>query len=980
MIDPGAGTLGAARRLMWVLVVPVLALLLVLSTLQYSERIADAERELLRHADERAQELDALARPAMAHVHDLRRLLEDRWDNPPDSGPALRQAMAPLPASDLQLPGGRIDGWSLDAAAEPLRQRFGQVWWAPADGRDPEALWLRRAQAFVEAARVVQQRAPGFQATWFAAAEANISFGYPWVGTPQMLAAMGRPSLQALHAPRQAGVQRAQRDLTGDPNDITFWGTPYRSQLDGELVMSHGAFVLVGGRYRGEVSVDFKLDELQRAAQRWQDGGEQADTGTRVWVADRQLNVLADASQPLESLLPRPPARQAGGGNVQGDKLLVPLISRLPPGLNRADLDAALFSTYRVQHVSGWVVAAAVRIGSPWVYVQATPQAALRAAVLPTLLPNALLAVALLGIFVAGQWLVNRWFVAPALQVLAYLRELSTQPDSPPPQLGPRWRGWVDAVTHTFDQQRELQRRERSHEAFKSAMVDHAPTAIVTTGGQGHIVDFNPAAERLFGRSRASVLSQVLGDVLLPERHRQAHRAEMVRLRAGDPVDGFGQPFEMKGQRADGSEFPMQMLAFHILLNGEHFYTGFITDLSARQEAALQIERQRDALRQTEKLSAMGTLLAGVAHELNNPLAIVMGRASLLEEKAAESALLNQAGVQLAADARRIREAAERCGRIVRTFLNMARHKPAERVPVQLNDIVRAAADMLGYTLRSHGITVDLQLADGLPEAQADGDQLGQVVLNLIVNAQQALAAVQSARRITLTSGVEPQRAGRESRIWLRVADTGPGVAVAERDKIFEPFFTTKGAGLGTGLGLSVSRSIVREHGGDLAVETGRDTGDAAGASFRLSLPVSGQLVSPSSTALPLAPAEGLAHARVLVVDDEPEIADLIRAVLEGAGFDVATAESGAVALEMLAEARFDAIVSDVRMPDLDGAALWRAVRERWPLLARRVLFVTGDTLSTQARQILDESGCASLDKPFGKADLLAAVNAALSR
>jgi two-component system NtrC family sensor kinase len=398
----------------------------------------------------------------------------------------------------------------------------------------------------------------------------------------------------------------------------------------------------------------------------------------------------------------------------------------------------------------------------------------------------------------------------------------------------------------------------------------------------------------------------------------------------------------------------------------------------------------------------MGTLLAGVAHELNNPLAIVMGRASLLEEKAAEGPQGSPGASQLAADARRIREAAERCGRIVRTFLNMARHKPAERSPVQLNDIVRAAADMLGYTLRSHGITIDLQLADTLPEVQADGDQLGQVVLNLIVNAQQALAAVQGPRRVSLATGVElprgregagPSRADegrsrpRETRVWLRVSDTGPGVPPADGDKIFEPFFTTKAAGLGTGLGLSVSRSIVREHGGDLTLETsgtgiGTGRGKEGGATFRLSLPVSGQLGSsgPVSAALPLPHAAGESHARVLVVDDEPEIADLIRAVLEGAGFDVVTAESGAVALEMLAEARFDVIVSDVRMPDLDGAALWRAVRERWPSLARRVLFVSGDTLSTQARQILDEAGCTSLDKPFSKADLLAAVHVTLER
>jgi PAS domain S-box-containing protein len=958
MSDPAAGTLYAARRLMWVLVVPVLALLAVLSTLQYRQRLDEAERDLLRRAEERAQELESIARPAMAHVHDLRRMLEERWQNPPDSGATLRQALA---ARD---DGGPRDGWTLDGAPLALRERLGQVWWAPADGHEPEPLWLRRAQAFVEAARIVQQRAPGFQAAWFSAADTNTRFGYPWVATDRMLQANGQPSLRAVDALRLAETQRAERALAGDPNDISSWSLPSVSPLDGELVMAHSARVVEGSRYRGEVRLEFRLEALQRSARRWQEawqdgGGREA---THVWVVDRGLNLLADATQPL----PAP-----SGPGLAATVLRVPLATRLPPGLGRADLDATLFTLDRVHRAGdgSWVLAAAVRIGSPWVYVQAVPASALRAVVLPTLIPNALLGLALLATFVAGQVLVARWFVAPALQVLAYLRRLSTEPDAPAPALDGRWRGWVDAVTETFRAHRELQRRERYHEAFKSAMVDHAPTAIVTTSGLGHIVDFNPAAERVFGQARAAVIGRVLGEVLIPERHRPAHRAEMQRLRAGEPVSGFGKPFEMTGLRADGSEFPMEMLAFHITLEGENFYTGFITDLSARQEQARQIERQRDALRQTEKLSAMGTLLAGVAHELNNPLAIVMGRASLLEEKAPEG--------DLAADARRIREAAERCGRIVRTFLNMARHKPAERSAVRLSDIVRAAADMLGYTLRSHGITLELALDEQLPEVQADGDQIGQVVLNLIVNAQQALASAQGPRRIIIATGsapADPAARHPEPRVWLRVADSGPGVPEDAAGRIFEPFFTTKAVGLGTGLGLAVSRTIVREHGGELVLEPG-----GQGAAFLLTLPVSGE-PAPTSAPLPLAPPPGEAHARVLVVDDEPEIADLIRAVLEGAGFEVLTAESGAVALEMLAELRPDAIVSDVRMPDLDGAGLWRAVRQLWPALAQRMVFVTGDTLSPQARQLLDESGCAGVDKPFSNADLLAAVHAALER
>jgi PAS domain S-box-containing protein len=969
-----AGTLRTARRLVWWLVVPVVALLVVLTLLQYHQRMADAERELRRRADERAQELQAIARPAAAHVHDLRRLLEANWNDPPDSGPALAQALT------LREHAGQPDGWSLDGAGAPARQRWGQVWWASPPGREalpPDAAWLRRAELFLRAARVVHERTPGFEATWFAGGEANVSFGYPWVDTTRMLASMGLPSLQALDGKRQEGVQRAEADLARDPRDITFWGLPYVSQLNGELVQSHGAMVVVDGRYRGEVSLDFRLDALQRIARGWQEGSP--EDRTRVWVVGRHLNVLADATEPLQ----RP------AGNVPADTpVQVALASRMPLVLSPADgaamkvlggseaevllpIDAPEATGARTAlfESNGWVLVAAGRAGSPWIYAHAVPRASMRAMVLPTLLPNLLLLLALAGVFVAGQWLFARWFVQPALAVLTYLRQLSTDPQARVPQLGERWQGWVDAVTDVFSTQRTLQQRERAHEAFKSAMVDHAPVAIITTGGsagEGRIVDFNPAAESMFGVPREAALGRELAEVVLPE----AVRAQRRRL-------GQGGDAPTTGRHASGREFPMRLISFRVHIDGQPFDTAFITDLSAESQASAQIERQREALRQSEKLSAMGTLLAGVAHELNNPLAIVMGRASLLEEKVAAS----PEGVALQADARRIREAAERCGRIVRTFLNMARQKPPERHAVVLNDIVQAAADMLGYTLRSHGVRVKLELAGAMPVVQADADQLGQVVLNLMVNAQQAMAAVpEGSRELTLATGVEAPRAGqprREPRVWLRVADTGPGVPAAVRERLFEPFFTTKAAGFGTGLGLSVSRSIVREHGGELLLEARE--GGAAGASFRLSLPISGEAAAPSVPA-PLDTAAGELQARLLVVDDEAEIAELLRSVLEGAGYDVATAESGAVALELLAEARFDAIVSDVRMPDIDGAALWQAVRERWPSLARRVLFVTGDTLSPQARQLLETTGCASLDKPFANPDLLAAVRALLER
>lgn len=499
-------------------------------------------------------------------------------------------------------------------------------------------------------------------------------------------------------------------------------------------------------------------------------------------------------------------------------------------------------------------------------------------------------------------------------------------------------------------------------ETLKASIVDHATAALVTTQADGSIVDFNPAAEAMFGLPRPAVLGRNVAEVLIPERFREGHLQGMQRMRSGATPRLMGKRVEMSALRGDGSEFPIELLLWRTQVGAQVFYTASISDLTERLASREEIERQREALRQSEKLSAMGSLLAGVAHELNNPLAIVMGRASLLEDKCDDEALRQ--------DAQRIREAAERCGRIVRTFLNMARQRPSQRVDTALNDLVIAATDMLAYALRSHGIELVLDLAGALPVVPADPDQIGQIVLNLIVNAQQALAGQPGLRRIRVSSGLEARRPDRPQRVWLRVHDSGRGVAEEVRARLFQSFFTTKAEGSGTGLGLAVSRSLARDHGGDLVLE---ETPQGQGACFRLSLPLGGEAGPPTLPAV-LETEGGEGQGRVLVVDDEAEIADLMRAMLESAGYEVATAESGAIALEMLAEVRFDAVVSDLRMPDMDGAQLWRQVRERFPGLARRMLFVTGDTLSPSARRFLDEGRSPSLDKPFSRTDLLEQV------
>jgi len=197
--------------------------------------------------------------------------------------------------------------------------------------------------------------------------------------------------------------------------------------------------------------------------------------------------------------------------------------------------------------------------------------------------------------------------------------------------------------------------------------------------------------------------------------------------------------------------------------------------------------------------------------------------------------------------------------------------------------------------------------------------------------------------------------------------------------RIFEPFFTTKAEGMGTGLGLSVSASLMREHAGSLTLEPSQP---GEGAVFRFALPVAldTRPVAPEPIDDEPRAADSAAVARLLVVDDEPEVVAMLRDMLERAGYDVAVAESGAVALEMIVAANFDAVVSDLRMPDMDGADLWQQIAQREPRLGQRILFVTGDTLSRDTRAFLTGAGCGTLEKPFAKADLLARVTELLQR
>jgi two-component system NtrC family sensor kinase len=288
---------------------------------------------------------------------------------------------------------------------------------------------------------------------------------------------------------------------------------------------------------------------------------------------------------------------------------------------------------------------------------------------------------------------------------------------------------------------------------------------------------------------------------------------------------------------------------------------------------------------QSERLSALGSLLAGVAHELNNPLSIVVGQAQLLQETAPDE--------KTAARGTRIRNAAERCVKIVKTFLAMARRRPPERTLVNLNSLVEGALEVLGYTLRSAGIEVQTDLAADLPLTWADGDQLQQVVTNLVVNAEQAMSDGDGPRRLRIATRFDAA----SDQLRLEVADSGPGVPPAIRTRIFEPFFTTKSVGVGTGVGLSLCHGIVASHGGSIAAADA----PGGGALFVVTLPHVPTGPHGTQAAVPESRTAGLPARSILIVDDEVEIAETLAEMLAEAGHRVDIAPNGKAALERIA-------------------------------------------------------------------------------
>ncbi len=466
--------------------------------------------------------------------------------------------------------------------------------------------------------------------------------------------------------------------------------------------------------------------------------------------------------------------------------------------------------------------------------------------------------------------------------------------------------------------------------------IQSIPNGFAVYDASRHLVVCNSAFAALYGESAEALVGLPAAEIQrravpLLRSDRQLHLAEQIT----------GERYWKT--RSDRLEVQLQDGRWLLIDQHPTSEGGMVlvrTDITARK-------RMEHMLRESEKLTALGALLAGVAHELNNPLSVVVGRAIMLEEKLGDSA----DGKSIA----KVRAAAERCARIVKSFLAMARKQEGARVPLALAGVIESAMELTGYRLQENDVEVVLDLDEELPELIGDPDQLAQVFTNLFINAQQAMQAVDGPRRLTVGAHFEHAL----NAVCVSVADTGPGIPDDVRLRVFEPFFTTKEIGQGTGLGLSVSHGIVQAHGGLIEVEQTPDRGTV----FTVVLPVGEREALTEPTRVE--EHEDQDSGRILIVDDATDIAEMLGEILDGLGRRIEIAENGRVALEKIATQEFDLIFCDIRMPDLDGPGLYAEIEARRPELIERMIFVTGDALSDMAERFLERTRMPVVEKPF---------------
>ncbi|HJU91090.1 MAG TPA: ATP-binding protein [Gemmatimonadaceae bacterium] len=694
---------------------------------------------------------------------------------------------------------------------------------------------------------------------------------------------------------------------------IAIFGVLLAARAGQALWVQHRATTMLASTVEAEREVSITLE--QRVGSRTRELAEAQRVLQRMWTLAQQIAVELSADRVLSRFL------EAAVDVVQGDGGVVALVTEDRRLQIAASTDISDLT--RGQHISGEssAMGIVVRTGDVWytedVQLHSRPESLAEAEWRVSEQPVRGIAVIPLqrrGERIGAVTVVSRarrWFTDDEIARVEAMTDL------------------LSVALANADLVETLRKTEwRFRTLFRAA-----PDAVLTVLESGRVREANDAVRDILGVPPIQVIGKSIDEFAVPE-DRDRLRYEIAQALGGAPSR-----LEVRFEHERGVR--TVSLAARMLPEAEPPTVLFVgRDITGERE-------MRTRLAETERLAAVGELVAGVAHEVNNPLSTISAYAQLLLRDG-----------HLAPDQREsievIRAETVRASQVLKDLLTFARRSESQRQRLDLSEIVERTLRLRGYEMTSGGITLETDFPANLPPVSGDPRQLQQVILNLVTNAIQAM----SPRGGTLR--VFTKRDG--DQVMIGVQDSGCGIAGDVRERVFEPFFTTKSDG--TGLGLSVSYGIVTAHGGSIEIVDS----SAGGTTFHVSLPTADGESEPipgvvgPTTFLERSPLKGI---RVLFVDDEPSLRSGMKAFGRLRRFSVETAPEGEAALELVREKEFDAVVCDLRMPGMDGPTLFEHLKLEAPALASRILFITGDTVSESSRAFLDSTLQPVLSKPF---------------
>ena len=485
----------------------------------------------------------------------------------------------------------------------------------------------------------------------------------------------------------------------------------------------------------------------------------------------------------------------------------------------------------------------------------------------------------------------------------------------------------------------------RNSEERLRTIFEYAPDGLYLSDLKGNLIDGNKAAEEMTGYRKDELIGKsFLKLKLLPAGQIPKAAAILAKNVLGQST----KPEEFTLKRKDGAKIQVEISSHSTKIAGKAVVFGIARDITQRKKMEEEKKELEQKSQLASRLATVGEMASGVAHEINNPLTGVIGFSQLLAQR---EDIPEDTKQQLEI----IAEGSQRVASIVSRLLAFARQHKPEQSYIDINELLENTLKLRAYEIRTSDIELSTRLDSALPRTMADGAQLQQVFLNIIINAETEMKEVHGKGKLVVkTEAIDDT-------IRISFKDNGPGISPENLDRLFDPFFTTREVGKGTGLGLSICHGIITEHNGKIYARSN----SGKGATFVVELPVVAEVKQAEPGKPAIKEVKKVIVAKILVVDDEPTTLQLLTHLLSSEGYDVESTEDAATALEKIKSQRYNLILLDIKLPGMSGIELYESIQKVARSLASRVVFITGDAMAPDTMSFLSRTKAPHITKPF---------------